>query len=85
MKEIRITGILTSNRIQDAESIQAILTKFGCSIKTRLGLHEFADNDNEKYGLILLELIGDKSEWDKLEKELSRFPGLQIQHMDFQL
>jgi len=40
MNELRILGILIPDRVKDAVKIQEALTKYGCSIKTRLGLHE---------------------------------------------
>ena len=35
-----IIGIKISNRLESAISVQEILTKYGCAIKTRIGLHE---------------------------------------------
>ncbi len=35
-----IMGIKLDNRTQTAIEFQQILTNYGCSIKTRLGLHE---------------------------------------------
>ncbi len=83
-KEIRILGVLITNREKEAGSVQGLLTKFGCSIKTRLGLHEISTDLCSPCGLILLELIGDTSEMDKLEKELGRLSGVQLKKMVFQ-
>ena len=58
-KEIRILGVLITDRQKEAGKVQALLTKFGCSIKTRLGLHEVTDNLCSSSGLIILELTGD--------------------------
>jgi hypothetical protein len=85
-KEIRILGVLITNRVKEAGRVQNILTKFGCCIKTRLGLHETPGNsDSSQLGLILLELIGDTSEMDKLEKELGELAGIQLKKMVFEL
>lgn len=81
--ERRILGINVGNRKDANEKVQTILTTFGCSIRTRLGLHETNDESNHPGGLILLELIGDVTEWDKLEKELSAIEHCEIQKMDF--
>lgn len=83
-KEIRILGVLITNREKEAGNVQRLLTKFGCSIKTRLGLHEISTDLCSPCGLILLELLGDTSEMDKLEKELSQLDGVQLKKMVFQ-
>ncbi len=83
MKEIRILGIYISNRVKDASNIQGILTKYGCSIKTRLGLHDVDNNQCSKSGIILLELFGNVDESIKLENELLKIEGLDVQKMIF--
>lgn len=82
-KEIRILGVLITDRQKEAGKVQALLTKFGCSIKTRLGLHEVTDNLCSSSGLIILELTGEIAEMDKLEKELKTIGGIQSQRMIF--
>ncbi|TVR70965.1 MAG: hypothetical protein EA408_09875 [Marinilabiliales bacterium] len=82
-KEIRILGVLITNREKEAGNVQRLLTKFGCSIKTRLGLHEIATDLCSPCGLILLELLGDTAEMDKLEKELGQLSGVQLKKMVF--
>lgn len=82
-KETRILGILITDRQKEAGKVQNVLTKYGCSIKTRLGLHEVSDDVCSTSGLLLLELTGDKSEMDKLEKELVAIAGTQTQKMIF--
>lgn len=79
---IRILGINVLNRQIASKEIQKILTRYGCSIKTRLGLNDF-DEDTNGGGLILLELIGDENEWIKLENELYLLDGVEIAKMDF--
>ena len=85
MKELRVLGVLVSNRTKDSKTVQNILTKFGCSIKTRLGLHEASSDSSTNYGLILLELTGDKTEWDKLEAELLKVEGVTTKKISFEL
>jgi hypothetical protein len=82
-KEIRILGVLITNRVKEAGKVQGILTKFGCSIKTRLGLHEISTDLCSPCGLILLELLGDTTEMDKLEQELEALAGVQLKKMVF--
>ncbi|WP_367327539.1 hypothetical protein [Lentimicrobium sp.] len=78
----RILGISVSNQRKVAEKVQKILTTYGCSIRTRLGLNE-TDDDTESGGLILLELIGDENEWTRLESELSAIEHTELKRMDF--
>jgi len=83
MKELRILGVYISDRVQDATLIQPILTKYGCSIRTRLGLHNLEDLYAGDVALILLELTGDKEECLRLENELLAIEGVEVQKMTF--
>jgi len=83
MTEIRILGLHVTDRVKEALKVQDTLTKFGCSIKTRLGLHEVNEDFCSTNGLILLELTGDKIEMDKLETELLKIEGLVVKKMIF--
>ncbi|MDP4266951.1 MAG: hypothetical protein Q8880_05910 [Bacteroidota bacterium] len=82
-QEIRILGLAVNNRIEDAGRVQSILTKFGCSIKTRLGMHEVTDKECSTTGMMILELTGDTNEWVKLENELLKLNSVQVQKMNF--
>ena len=82
-KETRILGVLITDRQKEAGKVQNVLTKYGCSIKTRLGLHEVSDDICSTSGLLLLELTGDLSEMDKLENALIAIEGSQTQKMIF--
>ena len=85
MKEIRVLGMFINDRVNNAAGIQSILSKYGCSIKTRLGLNEVIDEYSIEGGLILLELTGDRNEWLKLENELLSIDNLEVQKMEFNL
>ena len=39
-----IIGIRMDNRVNNATNLQDLLTKNGCNIKARLGLHETGDD-----------------------------------------
>jgi hypothetical protein len=85
MKELRILGVYISDRLDAAKLVQPTLTKFGCSIKTRLGLNEVVNENCSTSGLILLELTGDKDEALKLENELLKIDGVQVEKMIFRV
>mgnify|MGYP000956919530 CR=1 FL=1 len=82
-KETWILGILITDRVQKVMDVQSILTKYGCNIKTRLGLHEVVQDYCSQQGLILLELTGTTEEFYKLENELMAIPGLDVRKMVF--
>ncbi len=84
MKEIWILGIHITDRVKEVSDVQEILTKFGCTIKTRLGLHEVREDFCAGSGLILLELTGNREEFIKLENELLKIEGLVVKKMTFQ-
>jgi hypothetical protein len=83
MKEIWILGIHITDRVKEVSDVQSILSKFGCTIKTRLGLHEVKEDFCASSGLILLELTGNSEEFFKLENELLRIDGLEVKKMVF--
>ena len=77
-----IIGIKVSNRLQNAIAVQEILTKFGCVIKTRIGLHEEFNGKCSQSGLILLEII-DELKAAQIANELCDIEEIEIQQMKF--
>ena len=63
-----IIGIHLKDRSQEAAALQEILTHYGCSIKTRIGLHDASEGQCAPGGVILLEVISKQKE---LIQELS--------------
>ena len=84
-EDIIILGVRVYDRSQEAGHVQTMLTRYGCSIKTRLGMHEVTDDFCSKSGLIILELFGQQSEKIKLEQKLNAIPGVEVQKMVFQV
>ena len=78
-----ILGVHVTDRVSDPKKVQPVLTKFGCSIKTRLGLHDITLEMPSSKGLLLLELTGDPVEFVKLENELLNIEGLDVKKMIF--
>ena len=83
MKEVRILGVMINDPSKGADRIQKILTKSGCSIRTRLGLHDIDEDYASETGLMLLELYGDREECLRLENELLVLEGVDVQKMVF--
>ncbi len=77
-----IVGVRLDNRLETAVEFQKILTKFGCIIKTRLGLHEVSEEKCAHNGIVLLEVIDDK-ESKYMEEALSDIQGIELQVMKF--
>ncbi|MDR2018316.1 MAG: hypothetical protein LBQ00_05530 [Syntrophobacterales bacterium] len=78
-----VLGLLVTNRVENAQQIQKVLTDYGCNIKTRVGLHEATENLCSPTGLILLELFGDDKAYTEVEGKLKAIKGLQVQKMLF--
>lgn len=81
MATFRIMAIKTNSRTSNVDTLQKTLTKFGCSIKMRLGLHEAGDVCSDE-GLILLQLTDDREEAEKLEEALSSIPGVSAKMIE---
>lgn len=67
-----IIGISVQNRLDDAQKLQEILTRYGCAIKTRIGLHDMSEF---ACGIVLLEVVDKVHE---LYQELSKSWDVQI-------
>lgn len=79
-----IMGIQVGNRENEALKVQELLTKNGCIIKTRLGLHESSEELCSITGLIILEFLPDKEdEIVVLEKELATLNTVVVKKMVF--
>lgn len=64
-----IIGILLDNRTEEALKFQEILTKYGCNIRTRIGLHNIGEYKCINNGIILLEVVSNINEiYDTLSK-----------------
>lgn len=75
----KILVIKVSNRPKNAVRVQEILTRFGCNIKTRLGIHEFSSEcEDGDEGIIILELIGEQAEIEKMMNELERLDAVKV-------
>ncbi len=78
-----IVGIHIQDRITRASEVQKILTQYGCTIKTRLGLHEVSGDVCSGNGVVLLELTGAQDQMDALIAALNATEGVDVQSMVF--
>jgi hypothetical protein len=73
---ITILGIMVPKRDELGLAVQALLTTYGCVIRTRLGVNEIYFG--EPAGLIILELTGDRSQYASLERSLRETEEIAI-------
>ena len=84
MNNLRIIGLLITDRIKEAGMTQKVLTEYAHVIKSRLGFHEVTENVCSRVGVVLLQVSGKPEECDKLEKALGEVRGIEVQRMYFQ-
>lgn len=85
MKEVRILGILITDRIKEAGRTQKTLSEYAHVIKSRLGFHEVTEAVCSRVGIIVLHLTGAPAEMDHLEEALRQIEGIEVQKMRFEL
>jgi hypothetical protein len=85
MKELRIIGLLITDRIKEAGKVQETLTKHSNIIKTRLGFHEVSEDKCSRVGFIILQLSGNAQDHENLEGDLAQIGGVEMQRMVFNL
>ncbi len=79
--ETTIMALSIDPRNIHAPEVQSVLTKYGCIIKTRLGLHEVASESCSQTGLILLHICSELNEVKNLEKDLLEVEGVSVKYM----
>ncbi|KNY24881.1 hypothetical protein [Pseudobacteroides cellulosolvens] len=72
---LTIMGILVDRRTESAPKVQEILTKFGDSILSRVGIH---DPGEEDHGLITLNIRDREEKIESLSKELESLKGVNV-------
>ncbi|KAJ50524.1 hypothetical protein BD780_000468 [Clostridium tetanomorphum] len=82
MEKTIIMGISINTRNTHAVHVQDVLTKHGCIIKTRLGLHETSDDCCSRKGIVLLQLCGSDQEISELEKDLLKIEDVTVNTME---
>ncbi len=77
-----IIGVRMENRVARAVEFQEVLTKNGCKIKTRLGMHEVSEDACANDGLIVLQPCGSKEDVEDLVNELNKLKGITARYID---
>lgn len=85
MQKSTVFGVKLKQRTSSAQKFQEVLTKYGCNIKTRIGLHHVTDNVCSMEGVILIEAIGDQSIINEFENELNNLKEVELQKMVFHI
>ena len=77
-----IVGIRVNHRVANAVGLQEYLTRYGCNIKLRVGLHE----TNEKFcaddGVIMLQLCGEKDALEAMVTGLNAMEGITAKMLE---
>lgn len=77
-----IIGVRMDNRVSNSLKFQEALTKNGCNLKARLGLHEASGDVCATDGLIVLQPYGEKEEIEKLVADLNALDGITAKCID---
>ncbi|HNZ32730.1 MAG TPA: hypothetical protein P5518_02465 [Candidatus Cloacimonas sp.] len=73
----KVILVKIDQRSSEATKVQDILTKYGCNIRVRLGLHEVSNEFCANDGLVVLEVQGDRDILDKMIEELNALEYVQ--------
>jgi len=79
--ETIIMAVTIDPRSAHAPQVQTVLTKHGCIIKTRIGLHEVSQKSCSEEGLIILHIHSSLDEIKVLENELLDIEGVKVKYM----
>ncbi|MDQ7818580.1 MAG: hypothetical protein RDU14_16260 [Melioribacteraceae bacterium] len=77
--------ILIGNRKDSAVKVQQILTGWGCTIKTRLGLHDGVLDNCSDSGLLILEICGTDEQNHELARKISVLPGVSSKLVELEV
>lgn len=77
-----IVGVQLQNRMKDAANFQSLVSKYGSSISSRMGLHFSASDDS--LGLIILEFSENADKQvEAFEKEIAVLEDVKVRKMVF--
>lgn len=70
-------------RTKHAAGVQEILTKYGCSIKTRVGFHDTDENHCSTDGILILQLSGKENEIKDMLDGLNALHEVSAKFIEF--
>jgi len=70
------------NRIDNAVKFQEVLTRNGCRIRARLGLHDVSEDACSNDGIIILQPYGSREDVEALVNELNCLEGITARYID---
>ncbi|HIR08461.1 MAG TPA: hypothetical protein IAA71_09690 [Candidatus Pullichristensenella stercoripullorum] len=77
-----IIGIRVNHRVANAVGLQELLTKFGCNIKLRVGLHETSEKFCADDGVIMLQVCGEKADLEAMLAALNAVEGIKAKMLE---
>ena len=77
-----ISGIRVNHRVANAVGLQELLTKFGCNIKLRVGLHETSEKFCADDGVIMLQVCGEKADLEAMLAALNAVEGIKAKMLE---
>ena len=79
-----ILGVNVTSFAKNSGEVQQVFCEYGCSIRTRLGLHNVADGACAPNGLILVEFVGGEEKAAEMTQKLTALPGIDVKQMVFE-
>jgi hypothetical protein len=76
-----VVAFKLDKRVENAAKVQDVLTKHGCAIKARLGLHETSKDYCANYGIIILQCCGACADIEALVGDLNGIEGVCAKSM----
>ena len=77
MNCFQIMAVRVEQRDKTAVEVQKILTEYGCSIRTRLGLQDQTDDNTcSPSGILILQLACGENVAEELNKKLNSVSGV---------
>lgn len=77
-----IIGIGVENREDTSKKVQEVLSKFGCNIRTRLGINDYKEYECSYKGLILVDVPKPEDAQEIIEN-IKIIKNVTVKFMDF--
>jgi hypothetical protein len=79
--DYNVIAVKVANREGSAQDLQKVLTRHGCLIKVRLGLHDMPPDSCSPSGLLLMEVEGENAEIKQFLTELNGLREVSAKHI----